>query len=215
MTVQLRLFGYWRSSCSWRVRAALHWKGLDFAYTPVNLLQRAQLDPAFTARNPVGQVPVLEVQTPTGVHQLHQSLAILEWLEEAFPTPALLPADAFARARARGLAELVNASVQPLQNLVVLAQVEALGGDKAAFAGQFIRRGLAAFEAEVAGEAGPFAVGDAPSFADLCLVPQLYGARRFGVDLAPYPRLCAIEAACAALPAFAAAHPDRQPDAVA
>jgi maleylpyruvate isomerase len=214
VTASLRLYGYWRSSCSWRVRAALHWKGLAFAYTPVNLLQGAQRDPAYAAVNPVGQVPVLEVQTAAGVHRLHQSLAILEWLEEAFPTPALLPSDPLARARARGLAELINASIQPMQNLVVLAQIEALGGDKAAFASQFIRRGLAAFEAEVADGISPFAVGDAPSFADLCLVPQLYGARRFGVDLTPYPRLCAIEAACAALPAFAAAHPDRQADAV-
>src|SRR5262245_27926266 len=141
-------------------------------------------------------------------------MAILEYLEERHPVPPLLPFDPWLRARARQLAEMVNAGIQPYQNTSVLKFVkETLGADETAFMRHFMSRGLLALERTAAETAGTFLVGHAPSFADVCLVPQLGAARRFGVDLGPVPNLVRIDTACATLPAFAAAHPDRQPDA--
>ncbi len=142
-------------------------------------------------------------------------MAILAYLEERFPTPPLLPPDPWLRARARQLAEMVNAGIQPFQNLAGLIAPE--GGSastRSAWAREFNARGLAALEAAAQETAGAFLVGDAPSLADVYLVPQLYAARRWSVDLAPYPTLLRVEATCAALPSFAAAHPDAQSDAV-
>lgn len=215
MSATLRLHNYWRSSCSWRVRIALHHKDLPFEYVAVNLLEGQQHGDEYKAVNPIGMVPTLEVVEGGVTRRLAQSLAILEWLEESYPAKPLLPADRWDRARVRALAELVNSSIQPLHNLLVLGKVEAMGGDKKAWASFFIERGLAALEAEVAKDGGRFCFGDSPTLADVCLVPQLYGARRFGADPSKFPRLLAVESACAALPAFAAAHADRQPDAVA
>ncbi|WP_373046672.1 maleylacetoacetate isomerase [Vulgatibacter sp.] len=209
----MKLYGYWRSSASWRVRIALAFKGLAYEYVPVHLVKDGgeQHGAAHQRRNPMEQVPVLEVD---GV-RLAQSMAILEYLEETHPAPALLPAAPFARAKARQLAEVINAGIQPLQNLGVIQQVKALGSDEKAWAAHWIRKGLAALEVEAAESAGRFLVGDAPSFADVCLVPQLYASRRFGIDPADYPTLARIEATCAALEPFAKAHADAQPDAVA
>jgi maleylpyruvate isomerase len=206
----LRLYAYWRSSASWRVRIGLALKGLDVEIVPVNLLDGAQRGSAHRARNPMGQVPVLELDDGT---LLMQSLAILEYIDEVFPGPRLLPEEPLARSRARELAEIVNAGVQPLQNLRVLGAVDALGGDRADWARDFIHAGLVALEARAQVTAGDFLVGDAPSIADLCLVPQLYNARRFRLPLDPFPKLRDVEARCEALPAFQAAHPSRQPDA--
>jgi maleylacetoacetate isomerase len=206
----IRLYGYWRSSSTWRVRIALHHKGIPFETRPVNLLQGEHGAAEHLARNPQGQVPVLELEQGA---RLAQSVAIVEYLEERWPTPPLLPADPLARARVRMLVEIVNSGVQPLQNLAVLGRIEALGGDRAAWSRGWIAAGLDALEAHAADAPGPFLAGPAPTLADAFLVPQLYNARRFQLDLAPWPRLLAVEAACAALPAFAAAHPDRQPDA--
>ncbi len=212
--MNLTLFAYWRSSSSWRVRIALGLKGAPFALVPVNLLAGEQFDPAHRARNPSGQVPVLEVEDGGRIVRLAQSMAILEWLDEVLPEPALLPRDPTGRARVRALAEHVNSGIQPYQNAIVLRRVDELvPGGARAWAAEWNRRGLDALEEAVRDGAGRFCHGDAPGLADCYLVPQLHSARRFGVDLAPYPTLRRIDAACAALPAFQAAHPDRQPDA--
>jgi maleylpyruvate isomerase len=161
------------------------------------------------------QVPTLEIIEDDGRRILiPQSLPILEYLEERWPDPAILPGDPYLRARARALAEIVNSGIQPMQNLPVLKKVKAMGGDEKAWVKDFVSNGLAAFEAQAAATAGHFCVGDHPTIADCCLIPQLYSARRFGVDPAPWKLLLRIEAACNELGAFAAAHPDKQPDAV-
>jgi maleylpyruvate isomerase len=216
MSRTLTLFSFWRSSSAWRVRIGLALKGLPYAYEAVNLLAEVQHAPEHRARSPFGHVPVLEVQEEGRTVRLVQSMAILHWLEERFPSPPLLPADPLGRARVRALAEHVNSSIQPLQNTVVLKAVKELGppGAAKAWAHRFIRDGLVSLELAVSdGGAGRFCHGDAPGLADCYLVPQLYNARRYEVDLAPFPTLRRIEEACAALPAFHAAHPDRQPDA--
>lgn len=212
----MKLYSYFRSSSSWRVRIALNFKQLEYAYAPIHLLQDGghQHQPEFKALNPQGMVPVLEIEAGQEIHRLAQSIAILEFLEEAHPRPPLLPSDLYLRARARQLAEIVNSSIQPLHNLMVLRKVtEELGGERNPWAQDFIARGLTAFEQLARQSPGPYAVCDHPTFADVCLVPQLYQARRFGTDLAPYPTCLAIEAACLKLDPFAAASPDRQPDA--
>lgn len=213
----IRLYNYWRSSASWRVRAALHLKGLAFEYVPVHLVKGEQRSTEHHARNPMDQVPALELELPgRGTVVVAQSLAILELLDELHPEPALLPRDPYLRARARELAEIVNAGIQPHQNLAPMGRIDALqAGAGKAHARHFNELGLAAYEARAKDVAGRFSVGDSPSIADLCLIPQIYSARRFEVpDLeARFPLLMRIEAACSALPAFAAAHPDAQPDA--
>lgn len=205
------LYGYWRSSSAWRVRIALHLKGIAFENVPVHLLEGGgqQHAPAHLDRNPMGQVPVLSVEDG----DLTQSLAIIEYLDETHPEPALLPADPFVRAQARALAEMVNSGIQPIQNLSVLQAIEEIGGDKLAWGRRWIQRGLDRVEQVARITAGDFCVGDVVSIADLCLIPQLYNARRFGCDAQGWPTLLRIEAACDALEAFKAAHPDQQPDA--
>ncbi|HEY5451098.1 MAG TPA: maleylacetoacetate isomerase [Polyangia bacterium] len=209
------LYDYWRSSSAWRVRIALHFKGIAFERRVVNLIKDGgeQHTDAFRTLNPLGQVPVLVTQEKDGARTITQSMAIIGYLEETVPVPPLLPADPWLRARARQLAEIVNAGTQPLQNLTVLDHVEAQGLDREAWARHFIARGLAALEAASQETEAKFLVGDAPSIADLYLVPQLYNARRWKVDLAPYPTLVRVDATCSGLPAFVAAHPDAQSDA--
>jgi maleylpyruvate isomerase len=209
-----RLHNYWRSSASWRVRIALNLKGLSWEYAAVHLVRDGgdQHRDAFRSLNPLGQVPVLELEDEGRVVHLAQSMAILEYIEERWPEPPLLPADRVGRARARMLAEMVNAGIQPLQNLSVTQRLQAMGVDELAFVRHFVGRGMAALEAS-AGDA-PFFCGAHPGLAECALVPQMYACRRFGVPVDVYPRLVAIEARCVAIPAFAAAHPDRQPDAV-
>jgi maleylpyruvate isomerase len=207
------LYDYWRSSSAWRVRIALHYKGLPFERRVVNLIKDGgeQHTEGFFALNPSRQVPVL---IPDGITRpIAQSMAIIAFLEEQFPTPALLPADPWLRARARQLAEMVNAGTQPLQNMSVLQQLRSLGVDAEEWARHFIARGLAALETAAQETAATFLVGDAPSIADVYLVPQLYNGRRWSVDLTPYPTLLRVEAMCSNLRAFAAAHPDVQSDA--
>jgi maleylpyruvate isomerase len=213
--MNLRLYGYWRSSSSWRVRIGLALKGLPYEYVALNLLEQEQFREEHRARNPTGQVPVLEASDGGRVVRLVQSMAILEWLEERFPAPPLLPADPEGRARVRALAEHVNSGIQPLQNAIVLRTLrEKIPGWEKEFAKSFNARGLDALERAIGdGPSGRFCHGDLPGLADCYLVPQLYSARRFGLDPASWPTLLRIEQACAALPAFQAAHPDRQPDA--
>jgi maleylpyruvate isomerase len=214
--VNLTLYSYWRSSSAWRVRIGLALKGLGYRYQAVDLLGGEQWGEAHGARNPTHQVPVLEVEAPgRRPLRLVQSMAILEWLDERVPESPLLPEDPEGRARVRALAEHVNSGIQPFQNAIVLKRLrEKVPGWDKEWARLFIAEGLAALEAAVRqGRQGRFAHGDAPGLADCFLVPQLYNGRRFGVDLGPCPTLLEIEARCAELPAFQAAHPDRQPDA--
>jgi maleylpyruvate isomerase len=213
----LIFYDYWRSSSAWRVRIALNIKQITVERRSVNLApgSGAQHTGPFRALNPMSQVPVLVITDPPGPPRtLTQSMAIVEYLEERFPSPPLLPADPWLRGRARQLGEMVNAGIQPMQNLSFLQRLEQSGlAAPKELARHHIARGLGAIEA-VAGEtAGRFLVGDAPTIADLYLVPQLYSGRRFDVDLSAFPQLLRIEASCAPLPAFAAAHPDVQPDA--
>jgi len=209
----MKLYGYWRSGATWRVRIALAWKGLSYDYQPVNLLEGEQHREPYLPKNLMQSVPLLEWEERGAVRRLAQSLAILDHLEQRFPTPPLLPADPWLRARSRQLAEMVNSGIQPFQTPLVLGQVKAIGGDERAWVHFFLTRGLTALEEETSRTAGRFSVGDAPTFADCCLVPQLYAARRWKIDLSPFSTLTRIETACEALPAFQAAHPDRQPDA--
>ncbi len=209
------LHGYWRSSSAWRVRLGLGLKGIAYRSLAVDLLAGEQDAPAHVARSPLHQVPVLEVERPGRPPlRLVQSMAILEWLDERHRDPPLLPADADGRARVRALAEHVNSGIQPYQTTAALRWLKARHpGEELEWVRHWLARGLGGLEAAVADGAGAFCHGDAPGLADCYLVPQLYAARRFGVPLDGCPTLTRVEAACRALPAFEAAHPDRQPDA--
>jgi maleylpyruvate isomerase len=211
----IRLYNYWRSSASYRVRIALGLKGIAYEYVPVHLVRKEHMQASHHARNPMEQIPAIELSIDGTTRIVAQSIAILELLEEMHPSPALLPKDAFLRARVRELAEIVNAGIQPHQNMSPMARIDALSkGAGRAHAIHFNEAGLAALEERVEETAGTYCVGDAPSFADCCLVPQLYSARRFEIDVAArFPVLARIDAALAGLPGVAAAHPDRQPDA--
>jgi len=212
--VNLTLHSYWRSSCSWRVRIALHWKGLPFTYRAVDLGAGDQFAAAHQARNPMSTVPLLEVEEDGRVQRLAQSMAILEWLEERHPSPPLLPLDPAGRARVRAIAEDVNSSIQPFQNASTMKWLrERHPGDDLAFTSHFLARSMTGLEEVVRDGAGKFCHGDTVTLADLFVVPQLYGARRFGVDVAKFPTLLRVEAACAPLTPFALGEPGAQPDA--
>lgn len=219
MSEMLTLYSYWRSSAAYRVRIALHLKGLAYAQQPVHLLNNGgeQRSPAFRQINPQALVPVLM----DGERAVRQSLAIIEYLDESFPAIPLLPAMARDRARVRGLAQLVACDIHPLANLRVQQYLEReLSIDQAqreAWSRHWIADGLAAFEALVSDNpsTGEFCEGELPTLADCCLVPQLYNARRLQLDLSPYPTLLRIEANCLALQAVQQAAPERQPDAPA
>ena len=209
----MKLHGYFRSSASYRVRIALNLKGLRAEHLPHHLRKGEQCAPAYLAINPQGLVPTLE--NDAGVI-LTQSLAIIEWLDETRPEPPLLPDDPLRRAKVRAFALALACDAHPLQNLKVLARLRELGVAEEqviAWAAWANREGLAACETLIAGESGPFCFGAAPTIADLCLVPQLANARRFGVDVPAYPRLLKAEAAAKEMKAFADAAPDKQPDA--
>jgi len=210
----MRLHGYFRSSAAWRVRIALNLKGVQAEYVFHHLRHGGQRAPDYLRLNPQGLVPALE--TDDGA-VLTQSLAICEWLDETHPDPPLLPrGDALERAHVRAFALAIACDVHPVQNLKVLSRLQALSLPNAEVTGWarwVIEDGLAACETLLARTPGPFCFGTAPTLADLCLVPQLGNARRFGCDLSRTPRLIAAEAACNALTAFAQAAPDRQADA--
>ena len=214
MTMVLR--GYWRSSCTWRVRIALNFKGLPYETVPVHLVADGgqQHGEAHRRLNPMREVPVLLVAD----EPLAQSMAILEYLEEAHPAPSLLPVGLMDRARVRQMAEVVNSGIQPVQNLRVMQRLgreyDVAKPGQVAWSRDWIDFGFQALHRLVEAHGGQYCFGDAVSLADVCLVPQLYNARRFGVDLGAFPHLLAVESRLNALPAFQQAQPDQQPDAV-
>lgn len=215
----MMLYTYFRSSAAYRLRIAFNLKGLSPQQRSIHLVKDGgqQHSPEFRALNPQGLVPALTVDGPEGTVTLGQSVAIAEYLDEAHPEPPLLPGDALTRARIRAFALTIACDIHPLNNLRVLQYLKrALGQEQAAidaWARTWITAGFQALEAMAATTAGRFCFGDAPTLADVCLVPQMYNARRVATDLEPFPLLRRIEAACLDIPAFADAHPDRQPDA--
>jgi maleylpyruvate isomerase len=209
----LILHGYWRSTAAYRVRIALAFKGLAFGQAPHDLRLGGQREAAFLTVSPQGLVPALE--TPDGTFT--QSLAILEWLEERFPQPALLPTRAADRAVVRAMAASIACDIHPLNNLRVLnalrANFAASQEQLEAWIAHWIGEGFAALETWIGRCGGDFAFGDSPGMADCCLVPQVFSARRFNVDLSAFPLIEAVDSRARSLAAFAAAHPDLQPDA--
>jgi maleylacetoacetate isomerase len=213
-------YHYWRSSASWRVRWALQIKGIAFDSVGVDLVHGEQSTAAHQARNPMGRVPALVLADG---RSLGESVAILEWLDETIPAPApaLYPKDPWQRARTRQLVEIINASVQPLQNISVLRRLSPESPVQRAWAAHYNELGLGAYEALLAqiaaegGGNGPFSIGDELTAADIFLVPQVYSARRFDVDVSRFPRVLAAEAAARATPFAEAARPENQPGAAA
>lgn len=207
------LHGYWRSTASYRVRIALALKGLPHEQVTHDLRTGAQASEEYRAVQPQGLVPALETDEAV----LVQSPAILEWLEERYPEPALLPASLADRATVRAMAAVIGCDIHPLNNLRVLSELRgtfAASPDQVnAWIARWIGDGFAALEGMIARHGGGFAFGDRVTLADCYLVPQLYSAERFGVDLAAFPALVAAAERARALPEVAAAHPDRQPDA--
>lgn len=205
------LYHYWRSSCSWRVRWALALKNVGYDSVPINLLSGEQQSAAYVAKNPAGFVPAVEIDG----RFFGESLAILEWIEEKWPTPALLPKDPLDRLLVRQMALTVVAGTQPLQNLATLKYFAPDEAARKPHAQHWIGRGLKTLEALVvqAGKGGPFAFGKSETLADLCLVPQVYNALRFDVDLSPFPRVKAVYEHALTTPACDRAAPHNQPGA--
>ena len=211
--MQLTLHGAWRSSAAYRVRIGLNLKGLAYETIPLDLVANQHQAPVFAALNPQKLVPALEIDGRV----LTQSLAILEWLDETVPRPALLPADPFDRAVVRAMTQIVASDIHPVNNLRILRALTELGVDepgREAWIGRWITDGFSALEPMIVRHGGDYAFGDAPTLADCCLVPQVYNAERFRTDLAPFPALRAVAERARAHPAFAAAHPNQQPDAI-
>jgi maleylacetoacetate isomerase len=214
----LKLYSYWRSSAAYRVRIALGLKGLAYRQVPVHLVKDGgqQHGADYLALNPQGLVPLL-VDAGNGGVRIAQSLAILEYLDEVFPVPALLPADPAQRAQVRALALHIACDIHPLNNLRVLQYLSSeLGASdeaKNAWYRHWVDSGLAAVEQGLAVFDGRLSLGERPGYLEACLIPQLYNARRFACDLSGYPRILAIAARCEALEAFKQASPEVQPDA--
>jgi len=214
MLRRMKLYNFFQSSASFRVRAALNLKGLAYEYVPVHLAKGEQKQPGFAAVTVEGLIPVLELDDGL---RLTQSMAIMEYLDETHPKPPLLPSDAVGRARVRALAQIVTCEIHPLHNLRVRKYLlrDLNAGEDAVSHWQkhWIRLGLLAYEAQLASQPGAFSHGDAPTLADCCLTPQIFTARRFGCDLSGLPRVMAVFDACMALPAFQRAQPSACPDA--
>ncbi|XAH21412.1 maleylacetoacetate isomerase [Xylophilus sp. GW821-FHT01B05] len=216
----MKLYNYFRSSASYRVRIALALKGLDYEYLPVHIARSEHLAPEYAARSCDGLVPLLE--TDDGL-RLSQSMAIIEYLDETHPSPALLPADAAGRAQVRALAQSIACEIHPINNLRVLRylarELKVDEDAKNRWYRHWVREGLQAFERQLAARPaaglGAFCWGDTPTLADCCLVPQIFNAQRFGCDLSGLPLTLAINERCMALDAFQRAQPSACPDAEA
>lgn len=209
----LTLYSAWRATAPYRVRIGLALKGVEYDYFPVDLLAGDQHKAAYRAVNPQRLTPALDLGDGT---ILTQSLAILEWLEETRPEPAFLPTDPLDRARVRAMAYVIACDIHPLNNTRVARALEAMDvapPRRAKWIERWIVDGFNTLEPVIATHGKGWAFGDQPGLADICLIPQVYSARRFEVDLEPYPAIRAVADRAAEHPAFAAAHPDRQPDA--
>jgi maleylacetoacetate isomerase len=209
----MKLYSYFRSSAAYRLRIALNLKGLDYEYVAVNLLKREQKSDDYLALNPQGLVPAMTL--PDG-HTLGQSVALLEWLEEAYPQPPLLPSDHGNRAQVRSVVNHIACDIHPICNLAVTNYLkdrfDAGQPDIIDWYTTWMHRGFNAIEQVLAHNATPCSFGEQPCMADVCLVPQVYNARRFDIDLAPFPHLQRVVDHCNTLPAFIDAAPERQPD---
>ena len=208
----MKLYSYWRSTTSYRVRIALAWKEVEYEYVAVDLLAGAQREPGYEAVNPIKGLPALEL--PSG-RVLTQSMAILEYLEDIYPKPSLLPFQPSARAEVRAASLVMATDVHPVNNLKVGQKLKSMGhsqSDVVDWMKHWMGEGLPAFQALIWPKT-PYCFGNDPTWADICLVAQLYNAHRWGVDMTGLERLLEIEERCLALPAFRAAHPDNQPDA--
>lgn len=217
MPRKLTLYGYFRSSTSYRARIALHLKGLNFEYAPVHLLRDGgeHRKAAYRAINPQMRVPTLVVEEDDKRDFLIQSLAICEWLDEAYPNPPILPTDMISRAHCRAVASIIACDAHPLVNVgpINYLKSEFHASEKAiqAWYAKWVRDALAAIEQLI--EPAPFIFGPQPTLADISIVPQMYNARRFDVPMDDFPKCLKVEKACLKHPAFAAASPERQPDA--
>lgn len=212
----MKLFGYWRSSATYRVRIALELKGLEYDYEPVNLLKGEQQSPAHLKRNPQGLVPAFETEEG---HILTQSTAIIEYLEERYPETPLLPANSEGRAKARAVAAIIACEAQPFMNLRIQTYLKNEREFDAEAMKEWLQHwsggAMASVETLIGDDKGKFCVGDRPGMADAFLVPQVFGALRFGIDLSKQPRILEIFERCNAMEPFIRAHPNNQPDAVA
>lgn len=210
----MMLYGYWRSSASYRVRIALALKGVEVRHVAVNLRAGEQVSKTHLARNPQGYVPVLELADGT---QLTQSLAILDFLDASYDSNPFMPKDAITRSKILAASLTVASDISPIQNLSVLKylrrEFDADDGAVTTWAAHWIAKGFDALEPRASENTKPFYLSDHPAFFEICLVPQIYNARRFGVDMTQYPALLALEEKCQTLPAFKAALPENQPDA--
>uniref|UniRef100_A0A7C8Z852 glutathione transferase n=1 Tax=Opuntia streptacantha TaxID=393608 RepID=A0A7C8Z852_OPUST len=208
---KLKLYSYWRSSCAWRVRIALHLKGLDYEYKAVNLLKGDHFSPEFQNLNPLGYVPVLVDEDIV----IADSFAIVMYLEEKYPQHPLLPQNLQKKALNYQVANIIASSIQPLQNLSVLNYVEGKVGadERLSWAQHHIKKGFSALEKLLKGHAGKYATGDEIALADLFLAPQMGATKRFNVDLAEFPLLKRLDDAYSDIPAFMNAVPEKQPDA--
>ena len=209
----MKLYGYWRSSAAYRLRIAFGLKGIKWDDVPVHLVKGEHRKPDYVEMNPMGLVPTLVLDDGT---RMTQSLAILDWLEATYPTPPLWPKGAIMRARVTAAGHVIAVDTHPVQNVGVVGHLKSeFGADTQGgidWMIHWMQRGFSGYQAMI-DPGSRFSFGDHPTFADVCLVPQLYNAHRWGVDLGPYKRLTQIEANCLALPAFNAARPENQPDA--
>ncbi|XP_022209377.2 probable maleylacetoacetate isomerase 1 [Drosophila obscura] len=206
---QPKLYAFWTSSCSWRVRIALTLKNIPYEIQAINLVQTGE-DHAYTDKyrevNPMQTVPSLQIDG----HSLCDSVAIMHYLEETRPEIPLLPQDVIKRAKVREIVELICSAIQPLQNRLVLEHV---GKEQSlVWAQHWIARGFKGLDRVLAGSAGKYCVGDELSMADVCLVPQVFNARRYKVELTPYPNIVRLDHELQSLPAFKSSHPHQQPD---
>lgn len=213
--MSITLYSAWRATAPYRVRIGLRLKGVDYDYHAVDLAAGDQHKAEYRQVNPQRLTPALDLGDGSDI--LTQSLAILEWLDETHPEPALLPKDPMARARVRIMANVIACDIHPLNNTRVIRALTAMQvgqAEQAQWMARWMTDGFNTLEPMIARYGQGFCFGDSPTIADCCLVPQVYSARRFKVDLEPFPAIRAVADACAALPAFVAAHPDNQPDAV-